>query len=126
MSRTQLTDFEDTLVPSGEDVQRVGRHLAWRELSLFWRTFFMLALLLLGLWAGRYDLLIALRGEGHEIKLIPIEAPAVATPSAIPQQQSATLPERYRSTDPAAMPWRFQPDGSLEWSDPAQQQRRLP
>ncbi len=86
----------------------------------------IVALLLLGLWAGRYDLLIALRGEGHEIKLIPIEAPAVATPSAIPQQQSATLPERYRSTDPAAMPWRFQPDGSLEWSDPAQQQRRLP
>ena len=48
MSQTLLTDFEDTIEPSDEDAKRVHRRLAWRELSLFWRTFFMLALLLLG------------------------------------------------------------------------------
>ena len=48
MSQTLLTDFEDTVEPSDEDQERTHKRLAWRELSLFWRTFFMLALLLLG------------------------------------------------------------------------------
>lgn len=47
MSRTQPTDdFEDATEPLEQ--ARSGKVLAWRELSLFWRTFFMLALLLLG------------------------------------------------------------------------------
>ena len=48
MSQTVLTEFEDTVVPSVEAAKNKTRKLAWRELSLFWRTFFMLALLLLG------------------------------------------------------------------------------
>lgn len=48
MSQTLLTDFEDTSVPAEEELVIKGSRLAWRELSLFWRTFFMLALLLLG------------------------------------------------------------------------------
>ncbi len=48
MSQTLLTDYEDTLEPSQEVTAPQRRWWAWRELSLFWRTFFMLALLLLG------------------------------------------------------------------------------
>ncbi len=48
MNQTLLTDFEDTGEPADEDAQQAKRRLAWRELNLFWRTFFMLALLLLG------------------------------------------------------------------------------
>ena len=48
MSQTHLTDFQDTSVPAEEDLVEPQRRRAWRELSLFWRTFFMLALLLLG------------------------------------------------------------------------------
>jgi two-component system osmolarity sensor histidine kinase EnvZ len=48
VSQTQITDFEDTTVPAEEELVIRGSRLALRELSLFWRTFFMLALLLLG------------------------------------------------------------------------------
>lgn len=48
MSQTLLTDYEDATEPPGEEKAPTTRRLAWRELSLFWRTFFMLALLLLG------------------------------------------------------------------------------
>ena len=46
MSKAPLTEFEDTDEPPDEEP--ANKRLAWRELSLFWRTFFMLALLLLG------------------------------------------------------------------------------
>ncbi len=48
MSQTLLTEFDDATEPSDEESVGKGSRLAWRELSLFWRTFFMLALLLLG------------------------------------------------------------------------------
>ena len=48
MSQTLLTEFEEPPDASLEDAQPVRRRFAWGELSLFWRTFFMLALLLLG------------------------------------------------------------------------------
>jgi two-component system, OmpR family, osmolarity sensor histidine kinase EnvZ len=48
VSQTLLTDYDDATVPMEEGAIGMRRRLAWRELSLFWRTFFMLALLLLG------------------------------------------------------------------------------
>ena len=48
MSQTLLNEFEDPPDASLEDAEPPKRRFAWGELSLFWRTFFMLALLLLG------------------------------------------------------------------------------
>jgi two-component system osmolarity sensor histidine kinase EnvZ len=48
VSQTLITDFEDTIEPPDEETQGASKRLALREVSLFWRTFFMLALLLLG------------------------------------------------------------------------------
>jgi two-component system osmolarity sensor histidine kinase EnvZ len=48
VSQTLLTDYDDATEPLEDVAVGKRRRLAWRELSLFWRTFFMLALLLLG------------------------------------------------------------------------------
>lgn len=49
MSQTLLPEYDDTAVLLEDaPVSKRRSRLAWRELSLFWRTFFMLALLLLG------------------------------------------------------------------------------
>ena len=48
MKTTLATEFEDTAVSVPDADEPVRSKLAWAELSLFWRTFFMLALLLLG------------------------------------------------------------------------------
>jgi two-component system osmolarity sensor histidine kinase EnvZ len=48
VSQTLLTEFEEPPDASLEGAEPARKRLAWRELSLFWRTFFMLALLLLG------------------------------------------------------------------------------
>jgi two-component system osmolarity sensor histidine kinase EnvZ len=48
VSQTLLTEFEEPPDASLEEAEPASRRVAWRELSLFWRTFFMLALLLLG------------------------------------------------------------------------------
>jgi two-component system osmolarity sensor histidine kinase EnvZ len=48
VSQTLLTEFEDAAEPPEEAPQGARAALAWGGLSLFWRTFFMLALLLLG------------------------------------------------------------------------------
>ncbi|NVO06339.1 MAG: HAMP domain-containing protein [Rhodoferax sp.] len=48
VSQTLLPDFEDTAEPADDAENGARKRLAWAGLSLFWRTFFMLALLLLG------------------------------------------------------------------------------
>jgi two-component system osmolarity sensor histidine kinase EnvZ len=48
VSQTLLTEFEDAAEPPEEAPQGARAALAWGGWSLFWRTFFMLALLLLG------------------------------------------------------------------------------
>ena len=78
------------------------------------------ALLLFGLWVGGYFSLWMSSEEGHEIRLIPIEAPKMQSREGTYQQAQA-LPERYRTPDPAAMRWSFQGNGVLQWTDPAQQ-----
>ena len=48
MSQTLLPDFEEAPDAALEDEDGPRKGFAWAGLSLFWRTFFMLALLLLG------------------------------------------------------------------------------
>jgi two-component system osmolarity sensor histidine kinase EnvZ len=48
VTSTQLTDYDDATEPLEEAQIGKRRRWAWGDLSLFWRTFFMLALLLLG------------------------------------------------------------------------------
>ena len=48
MSEAQATEFQDTAVTADEEADAASGGSPRGELSLFWRTFFMLALLLLG------------------------------------------------------------------------------
>ena len=48
MNQPLQSDFGELPDASLEEVGTPHRSLAWGELSLFWRTFFLLALLLLG------------------------------------------------------------------------------
>lgn len=80
------------------------------------------ALLLLGLWVGGYFSLWTSPEEGHEIRLVAIEAPKPkAQGGADLQAQAQALPERYRTPDPSSMRWSFRENGALQWTDPAQQ-----
>ena len=85
----------------------------------------IVALLLLALWGGGLLSGLIPADPGHEIRLVPIEPRSAASPAAT-HAQAVSLPERYRTPDPASMPWRFQADGALQWTDPAQRQRGMP
>jgi len=96
------------------------------KLVTFFNFLAIVALLLLGIWSGGYVSLLLASDEGHEIKLVPIEsspdkAPEMATGPAASQTDSP--PGRHLTPDPATLRWRFAADGSLLWSDPAQQQK---
>jgi two-component system osmolarity sensor histidine kinase EnvZ len=68
VSQTLLTEFEDTLEPPDEEAQGQRKSLALRELSLFWRTFFMLALLLLGSMVAWLQALRAFEFEPRSVQ----------------------------------------------------------
>ena len=68
MSQTLLNEFEDPPDASLEDAEPPKRRFAWGELSLFWRTFFMLALLLLGSILAWLQTLRALEFEPRAVQ----------------------------------------------------------
>jgi two-component system osmolarity sensor histidine kinase EnvZ len=69
VSQTLLRDFEESAVASVEEADAVVRKRhGWRGLSLFWRTFLLLALLLLGSILAWLQTLRAFELEPHAVQ----------------------------------------------------------
>jgi two-component system, OmpR family, osmolarity sensor histidine kinase EnvZ len=68
VNQTILTEYEDAPEALEDEAPRPRRRLAWGELSLFWRTFFMLALLLLGSILAWLQVLRAFEFEPHAVQ----------------------------------------------------------
>jgi two-component system osmolarity sensor histidine kinase EnvZ len=68
VSQTLLTDFEEAAVATVEEADAARKRSGWHGLSLFWRTFFMLALLLLGSILAWLQTLRALELEPHAVQ----------------------------------------------------------
>jgi two-component system osmolarity sensor histidine kinase EnvZ len=68
VSETLLNEFEEPQDVSLEDAAPAKGPFAWGELSLFWRTFFMLALLLLGSILAWLQTLRAFEFEPHAVQ----------------------------------------------------------
>lgn len=54
-------------------------------------------------------------GEGHELRLIPIERVAPVSRAAQTPVQRVEIPPEYRTPDPIPSPWVAIPDGSVRF-----------